>query len=287
MQKRSFEVEAVSERSPQLEAQLFHPELWKALRRIRKREDLGIDAQVATWFLDFIQRDLNELSSGQWLDLQYEVSCLSHIQWVSFGMWHLACVATGWDGKPDLSESKMEKEFRWLFFKEGENAGEQLSTRLIPLHPTLPSPEVIRALQEKTRAFLEEVWGSPSEKRAVSFEIPALHGRLVVRPESDQTIVLGYAPDPQTVFGCNLVGIVMATAVRLRRCRECNRWFYADRSNKFYCETRCQSRAGTRRNPPKHKKQEKLGNREKVEQLKKHQLGTKAGLPKKGGTAKT
>jgi hypothetical protein len=251
MQKRRGE--AASERDAAVDdtdqIELHHLDVIMALRRIRKEQKLNMDVQVAIWLLDFVQRDLDQLSTGQWMDLAYEVSCLSQLQWVSLGMWHLARIETDWDGGPVPCRSE---DYSWLFIGH-EDVMRQLDADLFPLPSFLPAHAVIRRLQTETLKFLEEVWESHSKHQTVEFEIPALHGRLAVVPDRDKVIVLGYAPDPYTVFRCNVVGVVLATAARLRRCRECRKWFYADRSNKFYCTARCQSRAGTRRNPPKPK----------------------------------
>jgi hypothetical protein len=271
---------AIASLPQRVDGDVFRAEFVKACQRIEGRRQLKRQHEkLAAWLADFAQCDLDLLSYGEWSNLLYEVSCLSQMQWVNLSPWgQFTWLAKDWEGRPVAYDAKEKysnwadrvrgNDYAWMFDTSEHRltyegtAREELSNRLIPLHPMLPARETVRELQSEILKLLNDVRASPATKRLVPFEIPALRGQFAPLPHEDDTIVFGFAADPQTLFKCNVAVTVLSTAHRIRRClandKLCSaRWFYAGRSNQYFCSPKCQSRAGTRRNPPKPKFRQK------------------------------
>jgi hypothetical protein len=230
--------EAITETLQQVPSNLFRNEIEKASQRFGQTPQ-----QVATWFLQFAEKNLDELSSGQWIDLQYEMCCLSEVQYLPAALWQHALTETDWLGYLRYTEEDLNQFYDSVFHRS--ERGSVSLARLIPLAvpPTLPPRAAISILRDETLAVLKKI---SIPRHSVRFE-PILEVAIASNPETDETISIGVALSPWHLFRYNLMSIVATTGVRLRQCRLCRHWFYADRKNKYYCKPSCQNCAGTRR----------------------------------------
>ncbi len=179
---------------------------------------------VAGWFLRFAQTDLNELRAGQWTDLQYEVAALGEVQHLGPDpniFWNQAIAWKDWRGHKRLGEALM-------------------------LEPptSLPPQRAIKALQAEVLKALTDLTDGPGTTTltlspAAVLILPVQHG--------DRSLALCAVQQPADLFRYTFTVTLCWVAHRVRRCRECQRVFYADRKNKEYCGVACQNRAGTKR----------------------------------------
>ena len=217
--------------------ELYVDELEKASSRIGETIN-----DVAIWFARFAQRNLQNLSTGEWTDLLYEVASLGEFQYQltrERALWSHAITSQDWKGNERTKDkSQLERWIALLF----EQANEGTPPYPLPPYELPPRDEVTR-LQEKTITALTEL----QDHHSYSVELPVV-GLVCVALQATDTIArLGILETPQQLFCYNLAWTVGMSAVRIRRCEGCQAWFFADRKNKAYCSSSCQSRAGTRR----------------------------------------
>jgi hypothetical protein len=217
---------------------LYVDELEKASKRIGATID-----GVAIWFARFAQRNLQNLSTGEWTDLLYEVAALSEFQYQLSGeraLWSCAITTHDWAGK-ERTKDRDELQ-RWIkqFLTDHANDGSLPYPR--PPYELPPRDEVAR-LQEETITALTEL----QEHLTYTVDLPSVTLLYGVRPSTDEIARLGILANPRQLFQYNLAWTLGMGAVRIRRCDGCQAWFFADRKNKTYCSSSCQSRAGTRR----------------------------------------
>lgn len=216
---------------------LYMDELSKASLRIGNNIN-----SVAIWFARFAERKLQNLSTGGWNDLLYEVASLSEFQYQLTGeraLWSVATTMKDWEGKERIKgDGELEK---WL---------EQCKTDIndgfltAPLPPyALPPRDAVASLQMETIGALNEL----HEDGTYSIALPPVSLIICAKKTTDEIARLGILGTPLDLFRYNLAWTIGMSAVRIRRCSECNTWFFADRKNKTYCSSRCQTRAGTRR----------------------------------------
>jgi hypothetical protein len=217
--------------------ELYLDELGKARNRIGQTID-----SIAIWFARFAQRDLQNLSTGEWTDLLYEVASISEFQFQLTGeraLWSCAITTQDWTGK---ERTKDEGELqRWMqLFADHANDG----SLLYPLPPyALPPRDAVAQLQQETIDALTEL----HEHHTYTVDLPPVTLMCLSHRSTDEIARLGVLVNPPQLFRYNLAWTIGMSAVRIRRCNECRQWFFADRKNKTYCSISCQSRAGTRR----------------------------------------
>jgi hypothetical protein len=217
---------------------LYVDELEKASQRIGETID-----GVAIWFARFAQRNLQNLSTGEWTDLLYEVASLSEFQYQRTGeraLWSHAITTQDWAGNDRTKDKRQLEEWIALLFEQEANEG--IPPSPLPPHE-LPPREAVARLQEETITALTTLHAHQS----YSVELPPI-GLVCVAIHATDTIArLGILETPFELFQYNLAWTIGLSATRIRRCDGCQAWFYADRKNKTYCSGSCQSRAGTRR----------------------------------------
>lgn len=190
------------------------------------------------WFLKFSQCDLSTLSSGDWTNLQYELT--------SFRM------SGVYTTKKALALFKGEE----MFFP-----GYDSRDRANPQEGLITQSEILE-FQLLARETLEAI----REKRAKDFKFPSLERRFYYDPSpSTVTCVFGKeivagprwrfytsAENPMEALTYAMLDLLKDHADCIRQCPEfaqagCQRLFLAERKNQYYCSVDCQSRAATRR----------------------------------------
>lgn len=122
--------------------------------------------------------------------------------------------------------------------------------RVTPIQPFMPlhyglatgtvlHPDKVRAVHTTARAGVEKVL----DRGIPVWNVVSLEFLLL--PEPVWTLMAQGEFD--TTVSYTLAHLFAQTASRIRRCPQCQKVHLADRDNKFYCSTRCQSLAGTRR----------------------------------------
>jgi len=218
---------------------LYFDELEKASKRIGETIN-----DVAIWFARFAQRNLHSLSTGEWTDLLYEVASLGEYQYQLTGeraLWSHAITTQDWAGNDRTKDKGQLEEWIALLFDQTEKG------TLRPIYPLppykLPPRDAVVRLQEETIAAFTKL----QEHHSYSVELPPVGLVCFAFPATDTIARLGILETPFQLFRYNLVWTIGMSAVRIRRCEGCHAWFFADRKNKAYCSSSCQSRAGTRR----------------------------------------
>lgn len=216
---------------------LYLDELEKASKRIGETIN-----DVAIWFARFAQRSLQNLSTGEWTDLLYEVASLGEFQYQltrERALWSHAITSQDWKGNERTKDKSQLERWIALIFEQA-NEG----TPPYPLPPyELPPRDEVAHLQEETITALTEL----QKHHTYSMELPPV-GLVCFALQATDTIArLGILETPFQLFRYNLAWTIGMSAVRIRRCDGCQAWFFADRKNKTYCSSSCQSRAGTRR----------------------------------------
>jgi hypothetical protein len=191
---------------------------------VEPREITDIETRVGTtplrrlqWALEFAKRDLSSLTVGDWANLRREV--------VAFD---------GWVIPHDQVKSK-----RLL-------KGLLDVTRQVPTWPPgrvpLPTEEEVRQIQEEIRIRVETLL----KDGEVSIGINASF--VILRDPRGQGVYFSRVPRAPSWGGLTLANLLGAFAHLVRECRDekCRTWFVASRANKWYCSTRCLSRATTR-----------------------------------------
>lgn len=242
MHTRPARTEPSTEPSAAIPPDLFLAEIEKAASRIGETTE-----HAGSWLARFAQVELTQLSEGQWTDLQYEISCLSEYQYgtrESPFLWRHALTYADWHGKERLTEDQSRQFFLQMFESaaEGATPGHLATVPALPTPAALPPRDHIKNLQGEVRQALDQL----TEGHTLHVELPSVGLLIASLPETDETIPIGIAATPHHLFRYNLACILAAVAVRLRRCRECAQWFFAERKNRDYCSARCQSRHGTR-----------------------------------------
>ena len=222
--------------------ELYIEELTKAAQRIGETTD-----GAGEWLARFARTDLQALSTGGWTDLQYEIANLAEYQYRSanaHSLWRQAVSCKDWNGAWRLKDGEaLSLKVIQTFFRA---TLEPIGTPHIPPLPVpceLPPRSAIAALQQQVVSALTDI----QEHRQYRLTLPAAQILIGVLHDTDEVISIAILESPQDLFSFNF-GVMLATnATRLRRCEQCQQWFFADRKNKAYCSVQCQSKAGTRR----------------------------------------
>lgn len=225
----------------QIAEELYLAELTKAAQRIGETTDRG-----GEWLARFARTDLQALSTGGWTDLLYEIANLAEYQYRSatvHPLWHQAVTLKDWGGAWRYEEDEaLNLKFLQIFSEALDHIG-TLHIPSLPIPCELPPRSAVAALQQEVVAALTEI----REHRQYQLTLPTAHIIFGVLQDTDDVVCIGILESPQVLFAYNLAFMLATNATRLRRCGECEKWFFADRKNKAYCSAQCQSKAGTRR----------------------------------------
>jgi CGNR zinc finger protein len=175
-------------------------------------------AQRLQWALDFAKEDLNALSTGDWHNRRREL--------VAFDGW--------------VIPHEQVKSRRLL---KGLPVGIPQPPAELSGQVPLPTPEEVRNIQVDVRRVVETLLttGEVSMSRIqASF--------VILRDPKGRWGYCGRMPIPGTWGALTFAELLGGFAPLVRECPEpgCKRWFVASRANKWYCSTKCQSRATTR-----------------------------------------
>ena len=272
---------------PPISENEYHAEILRARDRIGETTD-GLIA----WFVRFARTDLNTLSAGQWMDLRYEVACLSEYQYQSRHadfLWQHAITLKDWHGRWRYKNDEKLSLALLQRIQTGErqpqndlaDPGRVLikqaaeATEVLPWTPVeLPPREIVQALQHQVCEHVSKL----TEGESLALCLPPVYLSISPIPETDETLVFGIAESPHALFAYNEAFMFALNAVRVRRCTECQQPFYADRKNKSYCSVLCQSRAGTKRwrgSAAKRKGQRGRSPKAKAKQARRGRKGSK------------
>src|SRR6266851_2270381 len=170
------------------------------------------------WALDFAKRDLNSLTVGDWANLRREV--------VAFDGWVIP--------HDQVKSKRVLKQLRD-------------DTRRVPTWPPgqvpLPTEEEVRQIQEALRIVVETLLRDGEASIGINASF------VILRDPRGQRVYFSRVPRAPSWGGLTLANLLGAFAHLVRECRDetCRAWFVASRANKWYCRTRCQSRATTRK----------------------------------------
>lgn len=197
---------------------LIKEETFKAADRVGYTRE-----EMMNWFLRFLQMELTTLSSGDLINLQYEVRYVSRFGWFpdSVGPLKGALVLRS-ASRQDENEELASQQFLAGWQKDNLRAIDHILAK------------------EKAKA---------SRSVFINAPLPAMSTRLVSFETETGVRWVQYleATDPSGPLQLVIFSLYAQFAGRVRRCPECMRIFLADRCNKGYCTTACQNRAGTKR----------------------------------------
>jgi hypothetical protein len=237
----------------------YFREIEKAAQRIGRTVEPAVQ-----WLLRFESCDLNDLSSGELVNMMFEVACMTEYQYLAGGQWIRSLTWSNWYGEEQVKYPSSIDDLVTTF--QPANKSKSPSGQISSLRRSsykLPSRDVLKELQEFAGLHLFEL----ETAGGIVLDHRPIRTCIVPRPDRDENLIMRIAESPRSVFENNIAFLLSETAVRLRRCQECKVMFYADRRNKQYCSVRCQSRAGTRRwrrTPPERRG--KLGRPQMVKQ---------------------
>lgn len=197
------------------------------LQKAAKRIGLAVSPRKQmAWLLDFIQRNLDECSAGQWQDLTYE--------FITFERFDLMAGLSG--GR------KRAGNFQQLSFDIGTGMGKQIDA--MPTHAHITGAQ--QHLKSSIVSFLDAhllKFDFPKVTLKIESKRPFIkvEGADYVYP-CDMSIEL---PEQHLLDWkvCFLMGVF---GHQIRRCRECQKIFLAERKNLFFCERKCVNRYGQR-----------------------------------------
>lgn len=179
----------------------------------RAHDRIGFTVKGALeWLLLFSQRDLSDLSSGDWSNLQYEM--------LAFGRY----------GAP------VKKRGVWT--RQG-----LLSPLSLVFTPTaLPTMKRVRVFQGLVHKAVEGILS----KCSLVFEPKAL--QLVLYPSRDPKPtwdMVSASEVSEAALEYALVHLLAQGADRLRRCPRCQKLFLADRVSQEFCSRKCQTQVAS------------------------------------------
>ncbi len=200
--RRLKDLQKLEELERELLPQPRMKELMQACLRIGMRPKKGME-----WILNFSNKDLDQLSAGDWENLIYEV--------VWFSIWG-----------PPLPGS------------EAVPSGGDLQDSILDPNRPLPTKEIIGEIQGWTKARLEEFiahWETviPLQPKSI---IVVKRDRKTGRAEMMLKTDVLYQG-----FAFSFAQILRMAGAGLNQCPAC-RIYYSGRSNQTYCTTRCQNR---------------------------------------------
>lgn len=204
------------------------------------------------WVLNFAQKDLGELTTGEWEDLRWEMAAFSYTL-----IW--------WDRLPKYQQKLLRESFGGHTF----NAKVTID---------IPSPKEITAIHKGFNHILSELRkDGHAEIGPIEMVMGAFWNKggskgrntdAAARRKSITDLFNMYLPpfyddpfrkrkDPPTVFTggffdqarVRLIELIQGHPGMLHVCKDksCARWFVAARVNREYCSKKCQTRARSQR----------------------------------------
>lgn len=175
----------------------------KALNRIGKnREDFGV------WLLQFAQMNLSKLSSGDMLNLAYEILVFSH-----HGM-------QGYPLKPKFYTDANSRIDNHLSFY------------------MIPGKDVIEGFQKWFLGLIEAI----IKKKEIEFEYP--QKSILIPPDKEgevwTEVITTY--DLGVAFSFVCIELIKGIAHKFKQCQGCKAVFLMNRSDQDYCSGNCQAR---------------------------------------------
>lgn len=197
--------------------EVLNEETFKAGDRIGYRPE-----DMMKWFIRFLQTDLDGLSEGDLLNLQYEVRFAS--------IYGVPSSLKPWEGFPLVR-----------------------SIPLRDLRLELASKAFLSIWQQQNAHALSVI-AEHDRPVDVTFALPTMSIKVVpIRTEAGtRWLQIVEAADPGGPLSFAIAGIYSQFAHRIRHCPECRKTFLADRTNQNYCSGSCQTKAGTKRYRQSH-----------------------------------
>ncbi len=204
--RRLQELQRLKELERQLEHQPRMKELMQACHRVGIRPEKALN-----WVLDFCRWDLEQLSSGDWENLIYEV--------VWFGIYGPA-IPPPWDVP----------------------SGDDLQDSILNPNRPLPTQHIIRELQQWAKVRLQEF--IDNGETVISLQPKSV---LVVKRDrkTARAEMMLKTDDLRQGFAFSFAQTLRLAAARLVQCPECQK-YYSARSNQTYCSPRCQNNVSLR-----------------------------------------
>lgn len=198
---------------------------------VKARARIGDSAEkIIRWLLAFAQRDLSQLSFGDWRNLEYEMFEFVHHGVISPRADHGALVVTATSWRGSVAN---------------------------PTAPTRPTMDEITGFHQRVNGLLALIL-----KKGAQSQSTAAHGRIYaqltdvyieLRPQAQGRSWPLELQVSTEAIGSAWLFMAMQTVAPLagliRRCplRECGVMFLADRSNQHYCSLQHQTTAATRK----------------------------------------
>ncbi len=178
---------------------------------------------IMRWFLRFLGTDIEALSKGDLLNLQYEVRFVSIY------------------GSPTTPRHPFEG-FPLVRSASLDRPEEELASKRFLLSWQKSNSEALETIADKGKLV------------TLHFSLPPM--KIKVVPLKTQHGVRWHrmleASDPAGPLHMAISSLFTVFAHQIHRCPECRKMFMADRTNQGYCTNKCQNRAGTRRYRQSH-----------------------------------
>jgi endogenous inhibitor of DNA gyrase (YacG/DUF329 family) len=219
------------QRLKELERELLPQPRMKELMQACKRVGIKPEKEFA-WVLNFCTKDLNQLSSGDWTNLIFEVA------WFAI---YGPGLSQGWDvaSRDDLQEFILNPA-RPL--PTQDMIQDLLQESILNPNCPLPTQDMIRDLQQWAKARLEEFIANGET-------VIALQPKSVLVVKRDRKTaraeMMLLAKDLHQGFAFSFAQTLRLAGAKLNQCPECQK-YYSARANQTYCSPRCQNNVSLR-----------------------------------------
>ncbi len=210
----------------------YQEEIQKAALRVGEKTDLNI-----AWLFRFCEMDLATLSQGALLDLGYELNYLGDFRFFSIPTDKMseptAFSMHDWDGNMRMYGLMDEHHLSRALF-------ENIKVRPRMKHPSLAQ---MKQLQEFIYGHIVNLvrW------KCFALDLPQLSVHFRPTKMRDAVRIVRVANSPQDLCRHNFIYLLASGVGRIRCCPECEGVFFADRTNKVSCSSKCQNTAAVRR----------------------------------------
>lgn len=248
--------------------QMFLGEILRARKRLYGDERQTPEFRLRNlmeWFLKFIQTDLGDLSSGDWINLRWDIECFTI-------MGDSLELGLDYSKKNEISEVELDDIFNWPdetdpTSEESRCAVPSNNTvihiqKIVLAHvknlldnnkTTILIPELKITINKGSHKYIDAV------KKAIGEDLLLEDADTFTEVESipketyvDIVITSTTAKTPLIIFEYYLSSMLAKYALRIAECPECKIIFLSNRKDQRFCTTRCQSRLTMRkiRNTP-------------------------------------
>ena len=206
------------------------------------------------WALDFAQRDLNNLSRGDWDNLRMEM-----------GAFAMHVPTQGVEGEQTvrrLVQKIPKREVSEEISKARQRAQEDIRKGRIhrPRQPygsqtfgMVPTEQEIRQAQVELRRIVEHLVSRGTAQIGpvhVSYTV-SRRDKTQISPPGPRVAVLSIFPEDRGDFSKGILPVLAyymgAYGAIIEVCPECKRFFLTGRTNQTYCGTQCQWRVNQRK----------------------------------------